>query len=383
MNLTQGIINKSKVEDKEQFLKDHVVPQLFFRIRFERDGGGRSWVIRYDDPISGQKRRLHTLANDGGITLVAAREAARQFLASLAKGENPSEPKKIIKYPSLERAIGLYEPWLTANRRAAASTLSALRTFSSSNLWKKKLDKITRADLNIWRTKILQDGCKKATANRKHAMLQAMINRLVKEEIIAEIHFPKLEKLREDDSKIKTRYIGEDEREEILRTATLLSREYPYLRTAIILSFYSGIRQGTLRQLLWSDYDRQQKTLCLRAEIMKGMETKIIPVNKTISVELERWRREAKGETIISDQEGNPVPKDRLDNHWDRIKRNCGVKWPSWHDMRHSFASSLVKKGVNLFTVKELLCHKDIKITLRYSHLAPNDMSSAVSKLDD
>ena len=52
-----------------------------------------------------------------------------------------------------------------------------------------------------------------------------------------------------------------------------------------------------------------------------------------------------------------------------------------FHDLRHTFASHLIMGGVDLFAVKELLGHKQINETVRYSHLAPEHTAHAVAKL--
>jgi integrase len=60
-----------------------------------------------------------------------------------------------------------------------------------------------------------------------------------------------------------------------------------------------------------------------------------------------------------------------------------GIKDFQFHDLRHMFANHLIMAGVDIITVKELLGHKSLTMTLRYAHLAPSHKTSAVDVLDD
>lgn len=63
------------------------------------------------------------------------------------------------------------------------------------------------------------------------------------------------------------------------------------------------------------------------------------------------------------------------------VKRT-GIPHVRFHDLWHTSAGQLVMGGVDIRTVQELLCHKDIRMTMRYSHLAPDHMKNAVRILD-
>jgi site-specific recombinase XerD len=65
-----------------------------------------------------------------------------------------------------------------------------------------------------------------------------------------------------------------------------------------------------------------------------------------------------------------------------RALREAGIEGFRWHDLRHTFASHLVMAGANITSVKELMGHKTLAMTLRYAHLAPDFQRDAITRLD-
>ena len=78
----------------------------------------------------------------------------------------------------------------------------------------------------------------------------------------------------------------------------------------------------------------------------------------------------------------NGKPYDDIKHSFNKVLKRAGIKDFCFHDLRHTFASWLVMQGIDLTTVKELLGHKSISMTLRYSHLAPSHKQKAIEALD-
>lgn len=96
---------------------------------------------------------------------------------------------------------------------------------------------------------------------------------------------------------------------------------------------------------------------------------------------LEKWceQNSHQNNLIFPNKDGDKF--DNVKKAWAGLLKTAGMANFRWHDMRHHFASRLVMSGVDLNTVRELLGHSDIKMTLRYAHLVPEHKAEAVAKL--
>ena len=76
------------------------------------------------------------------------------------------------------------------------------------------------------------------------------------------------------------------------------------------------------------------------------------------------------------------APLDDIKKAWGHAITVARVANFTFHDLRHTFASNLAMRGENLNVVRELLGHADLKMTMRYSHLAPHHLAAAVARLN-
>ena len=156
-----------------------------------------------------------------------------------------------------------------------------------------------------------------------------------------------------------------------------------HLKPMVIVSLNTGIRQGSLFDLLWSDINFREKVLTVRPPAEKNKKLIRIQMNSTLIKTLLAWKEQ-------TDKDGDelvfPSPKtgevmDNCRKAWAGVLKAADIKNFRWHDMRHDFASQLVMKGADLNTVRELMGHADMKMTLRYAHLAPSVKQAAVELL--
>jgi integrase len=405
------MVQSARPESRRVVLYDSVIPGLTLRIE---PSGKKTYYIDYERP-SNRKRTAYKLGDSALLTVAQARDAAREFLASVVLGDDPAENRRKASRSMtlgsyLERHYG---PWVTENRKSGGSTVEMIRSAFAS-LTETPVSDLTPLAIEEWRTgRRKEKALKSSSLNRQVGALKAALNWGVKHGILSRNPLAGLERLQERDSETKVRYLLDDERERLF--AALDAREerlraerdrynvwrashglqpYPdlrslpfadYLKPMVIVSLNTGIRRGSLFGLEWRDVDFAGENLTIRAAVSKSGRAYHVPLNRRVLEAFRDWRSQAPesagGLVFPSPKTGRVM--ENCDSSWGEVLAEAGIEDFRWHDMRHDFASHLVMRGVDLNTVRELLGHASLAMTLRYAHLAPKAKARAVSLLDD
>lgn len=148
----------------------------------------------------------------------------------------------------------------------------------------------------------------------------------------------------------------------------------------ILLSINTGLRRGEIFNMTWDNVNFERKLLTIEGAYAKSGKTRHIPLNTEALLTLKTWRQQYENDHLVFPSLDN-LPFDNIKKAWGGILNLANIKNFRWHDLRHHFASRLVMVGVDLNTVRELLGHSDMTMTLRYAHLAPEHKANAVEKL--
>ncbi len=179
--------------------------------------------------------------------------------------------------------------------------------------------------------------------------------------------------------KTEARFLTKQEIDKLLAASDEWQRPifYAFLQT--------GMRLQELMTLEWSDVDFERRKIKIRVKEDWTPKTseREIPISDGLMDVLLKLKKNAIGTIVFHDGEGQKIQKNKLRKELMKVTKKAGFPdVTKIHTLRHTFASHLVMKGVDLATVKKLMGHSDIDTTMIYSHLAQDHLSDVVSKLD-
>ena len=178
-------------------------------------------------------------------------------------------------------------------------------------------------------------------------------------------------------------YLSPDECELLLANATGVIREM------LLTALRTGMRQGELKGLQWSSIDWQNRSITVRDSLCdytkklgstKGNRARHIPMDIDV-YEMLSNRKKSTGYVFL-DTDDRPFNCFRLSGRLAKVCKKAGLRRIGWHTLRHSFASHLVMRGVPMTAVQMLMGHSVITTTMKYAHLAPSTLRSAIEMLN-
>lgn len=224
-----------------------------------------------------------------------------------------------------------------------------------------------------------KEGRKPATIVKELGLLRRMFNVAKKQwkwkvsNPVSEIELPKIRNER-------VRYLGEEEHERLFKA--LDASEDKWLKPFVIIAMDTGLRLSNICNLLWSEVNLFNRVITISADKMKNDDFIGIPLTERAYETLRELQKVKCLSGHVFHDNGTPLYCVKIQRAYRKVVKAAGITNFRFHDLRHTFASYLRQKGVDLHTISKLMGHKDTRMTNRYSHLSVDTLRDAVAKLD-
>jgi integrase len=212
-----------------------------------------------------------------------------------------------------------------------------------------------------------------STVNRELALLKHMLNLAIDWDLyLGSNPVRKVKYFQEVNTGFRT--LSKEEEKKFLAHAT------PYIQDIATFDLNTGLRIGEILSLTWESVDLEKNLLSVFAH--KTNKIRVVPINAEARRVLSYWALGKKSQFVFYNHEtGKPFVD--LKAGFALACRKAGIEGVTWHTLRHTFASRLVARGVDIVTVQQLLGHSSITVTMRYTHTNLDAKRNATQKLED
>ncbi len=329
-----------------------------------RHKGSPHW--HYDFQIRG--RRFH------GSCGTADYEAAKAVEAAARVAAKADAPVKAAF--TLSQVLGTYYTDVAQHQPSAATTFSQTRTILSVLNPAMKLADLTMAEAQRYVT-VQRATMANATVNRHLALLARAIRHMVAVHAAAAPDLD-LRRLHTKEPEERVREMTRDEQDR------LFAKLRPDLHPFVALALMTGLRRAELAAMQWRQVDFEAATIRVR---QKGGKTRSFPMNGELRAFLTALPRAtslpaARHVLTFVDQataeRRQITPGGAIMVAFRDAVTAAGIEDFRFHDLRHTFATRLLRQTQNLKLVSKLLGHQNIATTTRYAHVLQDDMRLAL-----
>ena len=367
MRLTDSGIARLRPREREYTVWDTRTPGLGVRVR---PSGGTSFVLLRK--TNGRSTRLSL----GSVTSRSVDDARRQCHALMARPDSEPPTKRPCKVPLFRDFV--VGPWKAAHfPRYKPSTRKSVNIILNSQLLPAfgttPLDRITRNHVLHWFGAYSRTA--PGGANRALQILRQILEFAIAR---GHISINPARNVPMNRRTALTRFLSRDELRRLhraldrhARTGTRRARQADIIRLLLL----TGCRKGEILALRWNEVDGDIIAL---ADAKTGPRKVYLNAGACRIIE-----RQPRGQNaFVFPSPRNPErPHDPHLPLWDRVRTEAGIEDVRLHDLRHTMASYAVMNGVPVPVVSRLLGHSNVRMTLRYAHLADRDIEAAAERV--
>ncbi|MFC1804294.1 tyrosine-type recombinase/integrase [Candidatus Omnitrophota bacterium] len=249
-------------------------------------------------------------------------------------------------------------------KRSVLPNLKRLKAHFAS----KHLYEITPLEVEKYRREVSGE-VQPATVNRILALLKSMFNRAI---AWGDYHGTNPVKgIRFYREQPRLRFLAKEEIQGLVDSCP------GHLRPIVMVALNTGMRKGEILGLMWHDVDIKREVVTLRDT--KNGENREIPINTEVKEVLIQTKKHPESPYVFCSPDGKPYKDIRKSFY--AACRKAGITDFRFHDLRHTYGSQLAMCGVDLKTISELMGHKSVRMTERYTHITPGHKRHAVERL--